>query len=140
MALDADDPVDDDPGVSVLRQISREMVEKQKHRWGRGPKNVKSYMFDDLVLIVMRGGLTVAEQTMLDFGQHDLVRRFRQTFENEMVAELSAMIEPLTGRRVLTSQSQIMFDPHVVVEIFVLDHSPGAVERYAATELIVEDD
>ena len=137
--MDHPDPVDDDPGVSVLRQISREMVE-QKHRWGRGPKNVKSYTFDDLVLIVMRGGLTVAEQTMLDFGQHDLVRRFRQTFENEMVAELSAMIEPLTGRRVLTSQSQIMFDPHVVVEIFVLDHSPGAVERYAATELIVDDD
>jgi hypothetical protein len=41
-------------------------------------------VMDDLLLIVMRGGMTRAERTMLDFGQHDLLRGFRQTFENEM--------------------------------------------------------
>ena len=140
MALDEEPGNDNDREVSLLRQISREMVEKQKRLWGRGPKHVKSYMFDDLVLIVMRGGLTVPEQTMLDFGQHDLVRQFRQVFENEMTAELSEMIGVLAKRKVLTYQSQIMFDPHVVIEIFVLDHTPGAIERFAAAELSVDDD
>jgi uncharacterized protein YbcI len=39
-----------------------------------------------MLIIVMRGGLTTAEQTMLDFGHPDLVRQFRQLFENEMTA------------------------------------------------------
>jgi uncharacterized protein YbcI len=142
MALEHDDPGDgdDDPGVSLLRQISREMVARQKQYWGKGPSQVKSYILDDIVLIVMRGGLTVAERTMVDFGQHDLVRQFRQVFENEMTAELSGMIERLAKRKVLTYQSQIMFDPDVVIEIFVFDDTPGAAERFAAAELTFEDD
>jgi uncharacterized protein YbcI len=144
MALEQDDPPgdgdDEDPRVSLLRQISGEMVARQKRFWGKGPKNVKSYIIDDLVLIVMRGGLTVAERTMVDFGQHDLVRQFRQVFENEMTSELSQMIEQLAKRKVLTYQSQILFDPDVVIEIFVLDATPGAAERFAATELTFDDE
>jgi uncharacterized protein YbcI len=33
-----------------------------------GPTTAKSYIFDDLLLIVMRGGFTTAERTMLEFG------------------------------------------------------------------------
>ena len=32
----------------------------------------------------MRGGVTVAEQTLLDRGHADLVRELRQTHQNEM--------------------------------------------------------
>lgn len=112
-------------GGSLLSRISNEFVTMQKEYWGLGPVQAKSYMMDDLLLIVMRGGMTRAERTMVDFGQHDMVRDFRQTFENEMTKNLTAKIERLTGRKVLTYQSQILFEPDLVAELFVFDRSGG---------------
>ncbi len=123
--------IDEDPhrveerGGSLLAQISNAFVTMQKDYWGIGPLEAKSYMMDDLLLIVMRGGMTRAERTMIDFGQHDLVRTFRQTFENEMTQNLTGKIEELTGRKVLTYQSQILFDTDIVAELFVFDRAPG---------------
>ena len=113
----------------LLRQISTGMARMQKDAFGKGPTSTKSYMFDDLLLIVMREGLTVAEKTMLEFGQADLVRNFRQQFENEMTGRLVTMIEGLANRTVLTYQSQVMFDPDVVVEIFVFDRPDTGFAR-----------
>ncbi len=132
-------PADDRPrpereGGNLLAQISSEFVRMQKDYWGLGPVKAKSYMMDDLLLVVMRGGLTRAERTMLDFGQDDLVRSFRQNFENRMTEQLTGMIEELTGRKVLTYQSQILFDPDVVTELFVFDRAaPGGAEEIVAT-------
>ena len=107
----------------LLKRLSREMAQIQHDAFGKGPESVSSYMFDDLLLIVMRDGLTVAEKTMLGFGHADLVRNFRQHFENEMTRRLHDMVEQVTGQEVLTYQSQIMFDPDVVVEIFVFERA-----------------
>jgi|GEM_PF-2524677 len=124
----------EEQGGSLLAQISNAFVTMQKDYWGLGPLETKSYMMDDLLLIVMRGGLTRAERTMLDFGQDDLVRHFRQTFENEMTQNLTGIIEDLTGRKVLTYQSQILFDPDVVAELFVFDRAAGGgAEEIVAT-------
>jgi uncharacterized protein YbcI len=124
----------EEQGGSLLAQISNAFVTMQKEYWGLGPVEAKSYMMDDLLLVVMRGGLTRAERTMLDFGQQDLVRSFRQSFENEMTQNLTAIIERLTGRKVLTYQSQILFDPDIVAELFVFDRAAsGGSEEIVAT-------
>ena len=124
----ADDDVRrvEEQGGRLLARISNEFVTMLKEYWGLGPVQAKSYMMDDLLLIVMRGGMTTAERTMLDFGQHDLVRSFRQTFENEMTQKLTGQIEELTGRKVLTYQSQVLFDPFVVAELFVFEEKASA--------------
>ncbi len=123
-----------DPGLAtpdagqLLAQLSTEMVQAQKRWFGKGPTQAKSYFLDDMLLIVMQGGLTTAERTMLDFGEEDLVRQFRQTFENRMTERLTGMVEEVTGRKVLTYQSQILFDPDRVVELFVFDdRAPDAL-------------
>lgn len=113
-------------GESLLMRISTEMVRAQKKFFGKGPTQAKSYFLDDMLIIVMKGGLTTAEKTMLEFGEEDQVREFRQIFENEMTGRLSDMIERLTGRKVLTYQSQIMFSPDRVVEMFVFDDQARA--------------
>lgn len=76
---------------------------------------------------------------MLEFGQPDQVRQFRQIFENEMTERLTDMVEELTGRKVATYQSQIMFDPHLVVEMFVFD-SAAEDDRTATAEGQTLDD
>jgi uncharacterized protein YbcI len=110
-----------DVGQSLLTRLSTEMVRAQKTFFGKGPVQAKSYFLDDMLIIVMKGGLTTAERTMLEFGEDDKVRDFRQTFENQMTEKLTGMVEKLTGRKVLTYQSQIMFEPVRVIEMFVFD-------------------
>jgi uncharacterized protein YbcI len=119
------DPVKAGPPqeLSTLSKISTEVVRTLKDSFGKGPLKAKSYMLDDFLIVVMRGGVTVAEQTMLDRGHADLVREFRQTYQNEMCGELVAKIEVLTGRKVVNYQSQILFEPHIVMEIFFFEGS-----------------
>lgn len=135
-----DTPAGPERNVTMLSQLSNEMVRAQKKFFGKGPTQAKSYILDDMLIIVMRGGLTTAEQTMLEFGKPDLVRQFRQLFENEMTARLTGMVEELTGRKVATYQSQIMFDPDVVVEMFVFDEQGNAEMREETARGQIEDE
>ena len=105
-------------GGDMLARLSDEMVRAKKQFFGRGPEQAKSYMLDDLLIVFMRGGLTTAEQTMLRFGRENLVREFRQLFENDMTEVLTGLVEQTTGRTVVNYQSQIMFDPDIIVEMF----------------------
>jgi uncharacterized protein YbcI len=117
---------------NTLERLSSEMVRLQKKFWGRGPDSAKSYLVDDLLFIVMRGGMTVAEQSMLDSGRQDSVRTTRQEFEDDMAGRLRGMVEEVTGRTVLTYQSQILFEPEMVIETFVFEQS-GSAGQVAAT-------
>jgi uncharacterized protein YbcI len=134
---DGGDP--DGRGESMLAKISTEMVRLQKQYYGRGPDRAKSYMVDDLLFIVMRGGVLPAEQTMLESGQEDLVRNFRQQFENEMGSRIMGMVEELTRRKVVNYQSQVVFDPDVVFEIFIFDDVLGG-DQVAETARAQLDD
>ena len=124
-------------GQSLLARLSTEMVRAQKDFFGKGPTKAKSYFLDDMLVIVMQGGMTTAEKTMLGFGEADKVRDFRQTFENQMAERLTGMVEELTGRKVLTYQSQIMFDPDRVVEMFIFDDDtePAFIQATARAQL-----
>jgi uncharacterized protein YbcI len=82
--------------------------------------SARSYLFDDLLQVVMREGLTTAEHTMVRFGRAEAVRGFRQQFQDEMAPSSSpASPELATGRRVIGFASQIMFDPDIVISTFV---------------------
>ena len=117
------------PEQGLLAKISTEVVRTLKDSFGKGPLKAKSYMLDDFLIVVMRGGVTVAEQTMLDRGHADLVRDFRQTYQNEMGDDLVAKIEVLTQRKVVNYQSQILFEPHIVMEVFFFADSADGAQR-----------
>ncbi len=127
-------PEDEERGQSLLSQISTEMVRAQKQFFGKGPTQAKSYILDDLLVVVMRGGLTTAEHTMLEFGHPDQVRQFRQLFQEEMTERLTTMVEELTGRKVATYQSQVLFDPDVMVEMFVFNEPGDSAARRETAE------
>ncbi len=118
------DTVNEDHVQSLTARISTEIVRTLKESFGKGPVKAKTYIQDDFLLVVMRGGVTTAEQTMLERGHAQLVRQFRQTYQDEMADVLNAKVEALTGRKVINYQSQILFDPHIVLEIFFFE--PGS--------------
>ena len=109
------------PRSGVLAAVSNAMVGMKKQFYGKGPVRAKSYANDAFLFCVLDGGLTRNEETLLEAGQHELVRQYRLAFQTAMTQTVTETIERLTGRRLLTYHSQIVFDPPRTFEIFVLD-------------------
>jgi uncharacterized protein YbcI len=104
----------------TLDAISREMVRIKALHYGKGPSEAKTYQCDDFVFCVLRGGMTVVERTLLEHGDAELVRQVRMRFQANMDDSFKDAVARLTGRRVVQYQSQVMFDPDYVVEVFLL--------------------
>ena len=109
-----------DPG-SVRAEVANAMVAMKKKFYGRGPESAKAWILDNYVFVAMEGGLTRAEETLLADGKADQVRAFRLEFQETMTGPVTAAVEQLVGRRVLTYHSQIVFDPTHTFEMFVLE-------------------
>lgn len=105
--------------------LSAALVGLKKEFYGKGPTAAKTYFNDDWVFVIMEGGLARNEETLLAAGDHMLVREFRLRFQEVMTKTICGAVEEITGRRVLTYHSQILFDPVRVVEMFLLAPLPG---------------
>ena len=58
------------------------------------------------------------------------MRTYRLRFQEAMAGPTTESIERITGRRVLTYHSQIVFDPpNTLSSSFVLDQPPGSNQR-----------
>src|SRR3954447_19680627 len=108
----------------MRKDISNAMVGLKKQLYGKGPVKAKTFFNDNFVFVVLEGGLTRNEETLLAAGEEDLVRGYRLRFQEVVKETAHETIERLTGRKVLTYHSQIVFDPDRTFEIFVLDGEP----------------
>jgi uncharacterized protein YbcI len=111
----------DEPGGSVRAALANAMVGMKKQHYGRGPTAGKAWLLDDYVFVALEGGLTRSEETLLADGKEEEVRRYRLSFQETMGATVMEAVAEITGRRVLTYHSQIVFDPTRTFEIFVLE-------------------
>jgi uncharacterized protein YbcI len=103
------------------RNISRRVVALHKEFYGKGPTKVKTYYLDDVVLLVMRGGFSKVEETLLADGRGDAVIRQRAEFQEAMLPRFKEVIESETGRSVVAFMSGTHQDPDLTSEIFILD-------------------
>ncbi|HEY6778005.1 MAG TPA: Na-translocating system protein MpsC family protein [Thermoleophilaceae bacterium] len=104
----------------TLDALSRGIVRLKAELYGRGPEAARAFQNGEFVFCVMKGGLTTVERTLLEAKDEPLVRHVRLRFQEAVRPQFIEVVEQVTGRRVLTYQSQIMFDPDYVVEMFVL--------------------
>ena len=111
-----------------LAAITREMVRIKSQESGRGAAEAKTYLCDDFLFCVLKGGLTRMERNLVDHGEHRLVREGRLRFQEINASTFQGAVERITGRRVLTYESQVLFSPDYTIEIFVLGdaQSPGS--------------
>ena len=120
----AGDEAGERPG-SLRMALANAMVGLKKQYYGKGPSRARAYLMDEYVVVAMEGGLTRSEETLLAAGQADVVRTYRLTFQEIVTQTTTRAIEELTGRKVLSYHSQIVFEPTRVFEIFVLDKTAG---------------
>ena len=108
----------------LRKDISNAMVGLKKQLYGKGPTKARTFINDNIILCVLEGGLTRNEETLKAAGEESLIRTYRLRFQEVVEKTATGAIEELTGRKVLTYHSQIVFDPDTAFEIFVLDREP----------------
>ena len=107
----------------VRTAISEGIVALLKDFYGTGPTRAKTYVAEDLVVCVLRGGFTKAEQTLLEGGRGHAVLTQRVEFQEVMRERFVAVIENATGRRVVGFMAGSQQDPDMLCEVFVLSPS-----------------
>jgi uncharacterized protein YbcI len=113
------------PDGQLRAGLANAMVRIVHERWGKGPTRARAYLEDEFVFCVLEEPLTTVERTLVEAGKTDLVRELRLEFHEMAGRELAQQVEALTGRRVMASHSQIVFEPDLLFEIFVLDEPSG---------------
>jgi uncharacterized protein YbcI len=103
-----------------LAAVANELVRLKAQYYGKGPTEAKAYLNDDVLVVVLRGGLTTVERTLLDADEDGLVRQVRLRFQQVMEQSFIDAVQRTTGQKVLTYMSQIVFDPDFCFEFFVL--------------------
>jgi uncharacterized protein YbcI len=76
-----------------------------KEIYGRGPERVRVYLLEDVVLVVLSGGFTRVEATLLELGHGQAVRDQRAVVEEAMRQPFTELIESETGRKVKSLMS-----------------------------------
>ena len=114
--------------------ISQAIVRIHAEHYGKGATQAKTYVWDNLVVCVLRDVLTVAERTLIDADRADTVRDVRTMFQSSLERTFRTAIERLTGRRVHSFMSQVDPQNGLGVEVFVLEplDESGADEPPAA--------
>jgi uncharacterized protein YbcI len=116
----------DERGTSVRLELANSMMGIMKQFYGKGPTGAKAWVLDDYVFIAMEGGLTRNEETLLEDGKDEVVRAYRLAFQETMRDTMMGAVAEITGRRVLTYHSQIVFNPTRAFEIFILEPRDGS--------------
>ena len=109
----------------VRTRISDGVVALLKEFYGRGPERTKTYVSDDLVVCLLRGGFTRVEQTLLEGGYGEDVIRQRMAFQQVMRHRFEDVVEQATGRKVIGFMSGSHQDPDMICEVFVLAPDDG---------------
>jgi uncharacterized protein YbcI len=105
--------------------ISQAIVQLHAEHYGKGATQAKTYLWENLVVTVLRDVLTTSERTLVRAGRAETVRDVRNAFQMTMEPHFRAAVERITGRRVASFMSQV--DPlnGVGVEVFVLEPEAG---------------
>jgi uncharacterized protein YbcI len=101
-------------------EISKEIVRLQAEYYGKGPTKAKTYIVDDLVVVVLEESFTRAEKTLAERGEREAIQHIRRRFQQAMADSFTSVVEQATGRRVRAFLSETDIEQDVSVETFLL--------------------
>ncbi len=100
---------------------------------GRGPKDIQTHLFGDLLLVRLRGVLTAAEQhlvkTLVPEKGRDLLKQVRTQLIELARPVLDTMVEAATGVKVLSLHHDISTAIGEEIVLFTLTESPLVREK-----------
>ncbi len=113
-----------DPAISILAEISREMVRLYKEQFGRGPTKARSnFAGADTLICTLENTFTPAEKRLAEMGEHQRLRDTRLYFQHATEAQFCEVVERVLGRKVRAFISGIDTGHDVSAEVFYLEPS-----------------
>src|SRR3954466_2802831 len=100
--------------------ISNEIVRLQAEDNGKGPTRAKTYIAEDLVVVVLEESFTRAEKTLAERGEKDAIEHIRRRFQQQMAGAFPSVGEQATRRKVRVFLSETDVEHDVSVETFLL--------------------
>ena len=95
---------------------------------GRGPKDIHTYLIGDLLVVRLKGVLTVAEQQLVESltaeKGRDLLKQVRTQLVETARPVLEAMVAEVTGIQVVSLHHDISTTTGEKVVLFTLAESP----------------
>jgi uncharacterized protein YbcI len=103
-------------------KISDSFIKFQRGLIGRGPEEARTFIIEDMVLIRLRGVLTVEEAHLAKSEKgRKVVKEMRKILRETFRVESESLISQVTGCNVISSHSDISTKTGERVEIFILD-------------------
>jgi uncharacterized protein YbcI len=99
------------------------IVRMHRDHYGRGASSARTVYQGNYLVVFLDDIYTPVERTLINAGDHAVVRETRSAFQLAMREPFSKAIEEITGRKVIQFMSQVAFDPDMAAEIFVLEPS-----------------
>ena len=100
--------------------IANEIVRLQAEYYGKGPTRAKTYIVEDLVVVVLEESFTRAEKTLAERGEREAIQQIRRRFQQQMAESFTSVVEQATGRKVRVFLSDTDIEQDVSVETFLL--------------------
>jgi uncharacterized protein YbcI len=110
----------------LAAEISRRMVRLLSEYTGRGPTRARTYVHSNLIVCLLADTLTKGERSLAHHGAEASVIETRRTYQQMMRDDATAMVEELTGQKVIAFFSDHHLDPDMALEGFVLAGGDGA--------------
>jgi len=110
----------------VLLDLSNAVVRIHKQYYGKGPTKARSHLTHDLLTVILEGGYTRSEQTLLEHGHEAEVTLARAALQDSVESELRVAVEQILGRSVRSFMSANDPAGDLQAEIFVLASTPPA--------------
>ena len=108
--------------------ISEGMSRFEQDYMGRGPASVRAHLIEDLVIVRLKGVLTAAEQhlvqTLAPEKGRDLLKRVRTHLIATAKPTMVALIQAITGVKVVSLHHDISTVTGEEVVLFTLDKAP----------------
>lgn len=117
------DVLPEESGSSPSLEISNAIARLHKQYIGRGPTNSRTTIDGDLVVCLLEGGYTRAEQTLEENNKGDLVAAGRLGLQEAMRQAMVDVVEGIVGREVRSFMSANDLQRNLQVEVFVLTSS-----------------
>jgi uncharacterized protein YbcI len=109
--------------------ISEGVSRFEQDYMGRGPKNIYTHLFGDLLVVRLQGVLTAAEQQLVTSLPAEKGRELLKQVRTHLVETarplLEAMVQEVTGVKVLSLHHDISTVTGEEVVLFTLAESPG---------------
>jgi len=106
----------------IESQISDAIIRFEKEYMGRGPKETKTYIIDDMIFVRLKGVLTPAEEQLSKTSEGaDLIKKTRVNLLEGAWALLGKIVMDVTGCKIQSLHSDISTKTGERVIIFTLD-------------------